>query len=1236
MRLVEDGPDIPAAVLAAHQNGKLVFFCGAGVSFPTLPLYRGLLEQIASRLLHSYTPTEISELNKGYLDRVASSLERTFKAKVVREKLKEILAPPESVNVELHKALLELSRDEKKNLHLVTTNYDGLFEKVDLSIKSSSAPALPVPKPHRWNSLVYLHGKISPDDPECRELVFTSSDFGRAYLSERWASAFVTELFRYFVVVFVGYSLEDPVMRYMMDALAAERESRDDTDIKPTFAFAPFNASEGATVTSNKWEEKGVTPIPYDERDEHRLLHETIKKWAADWNEGILSKRAIIHRLGTRDSLSLSESDKDQFFEAIREPDGSMANEFSRIDPAPPLSWLDVFEEEKLLDVPPRVSEKEKRPSPLVGSWSLKYTTSSLNPVTLYLGWWLARHLNEKKVVNWVVSKGCQLHPDFEGAIDRSIQSNTLREPYARIWRILASGACRNKSRNESFETMNITRRLNNNEVWTPLLRAEFLSILEPWLELKRSMREVFRGIEGETEEEGAPSTEEERSYDLKDLVSGEVKLTCGELGGHLLEAVERRADKATILRDIAWAVTDLLKETFELLSLVDEASAGYDLSYIHRPSISPHEQNNDFYAWTALVDLARDSHFALMENCPELAAALRGRWFSEKYPLFWRLGLDVLSSLSDMTPDAKLDFLLERDPEWLWSVSTQREVHQLLIAIWPSLGMDRRIRLTEAILSGLPAGMFPSDIEPEELHRIQDREVWRHLALLARTGTPLPDDAAARLSAIQEQHSQWHLNEGDRDTFPSYSESWTGHRTDITAEMMREMPPENLLSCLTEQTWMGEGRLDQWKSLVTQEPERGSAFLEWLSESNNWPVEIWNHTIYGVGESLGDVSSCWHRLFSLILSAPDELIRGSIYSLSSTLSRVLATDSGIDKNRLLEVWDKLLPFAGALEVDADADRIFRAINHPSGHLAEILLKVLFDRKPEAGSGIPEDLRARLTSLATDDGPGFSLARLILASRINWLYRIDKEWARANVLPRFSWENPADARDSWQGFLWIGRLTIELFSDLKATFLASFAHREELGKSYDNLCHILAVMCIDFPDVVTHAEALIALRAMNDEGRAETISSLVRYLAGAEDKMGALWNSRIRPWIENAWPRDANCRGPEESGHFAELAIATGTLFPEAVGFLRQFLTNTNHLDRPIMRFSDSGQTLARQFPRETLELLNAIVSEPLDWHGNSVRDVLEQAVTADPTLRSIAEYRRLAGILQRGGIAPP
>ena len=107
---------------------------------------------------------------------------------------------------------------------MVTTNFDNRFVEAGLGERFVDvAPMLPVPKRHNWSSLVHLHGRILVNN-DGSNLVLTAADFGRAYLTERWAARFVTELFREFTVIFVGYGVADPVMGYLVDALAAERD----------------------------------------------------------------------------------------------------------------------------------------------------------------------------------------------------------------------------------------------------------------------------------------------------------------------------------------------------------------------------------------------------------------------------------------------------------------------------------------------------------------------------------------------------------------------------------------------------------------------------------------------------------------------------------------------------------------------------------------------------------------------------------------------------------------------------------------------------------------------------------------------------------------------------------------------------------------------------------------------------------------------------------------------------
>ncbi len=50
MQFITHDPDIPDALLQAHEDGRVVFFCGAGVSHPAgLPGFKGLVDEIYRR-----------------------------------------------------------------------------------------------------------------------------------------------------------------------------------------------------------------------------------------------------------------------------------------------------------------------------------------------------------------------------------------------------------------------------------------------------------------------------------------------------------------------------------------------------------------------------------------------------------------------------------------------------------------------------------------------------------------------------------------------------------------------------------------------------------------------------------------------------------------------------------------------------------------------------------------------------------------------------------------------------------------------------------------------------------------------------------------------------------------------------------------------------------------------------------------------------------------------------------
>jgi NAD-dependent SIR2 family protein deacetylase len=193
---VTNGPDIPDRLLQAHEDGRVVFFCGSGISNPAgLPNFHVLVDRIYAELSTPQTPIEKQAYENKQYDAMLDQLERRYPGQrlAVRTALANVLMPKwrREGATTTHQALLQLAIDHKGKIRLVTTNFDRIFQSIITRdkpmIPSFAAPLLPIPKPTRWHGVVHLHGLLptSPDETALNRLVLTSGDFGLAYLTER-------------------------------------------------------------------------------------------------------------------------------------------------------------------------------------------------------------------------------------------------------------------------------------------------------------------------------------------------------------------------------------------------------------------------------------------------------------------------------------------------------------------------------------------------------------------------------------------------------------------------------------------------------------------------------------------------------------------------------------------------------------------------------------------------------------------------------------------------------------------------------------------------------------------------------------------------------------------------------------------------------------------------------------------------------------------------------------------
>jgi hypothetical protein len=127
MQFVKDGPDIPDALLHQHEDGAVIFFCGAGISYPAgLPDFKTLVSKIYARLNDRANATEKQAQGSNQFDTVLDLLQHRVGRKRVRDALAAVLTPKlkQAGATDTHKALLTLARTIDEESRLVTTNLD--------------------------------------------------------------------------------------------------------------------------------------------------------------------------------------------------------------------------------------------------------------------------------------------------------------------------------------------------------------------------------------------------------------------------------------------------------------------------------------------------------------------------------------------------------------------------------------------------------------------------------------------------------------------------------------------------------------------------------------------------------------------------------------------------------------------------------------------------------------------------------------------------------------------------------------------------------------------------------------------------------------------------------------------------------------------------------------------------------------------------------------------------------
>lgn len=1241
MQLIPKGPDIPDKLLQAHEEGRLVFFCGAGISYSAgLPGFKELVDAIYRQLGMKRSEAEERAYASGRFDATLNLLEQQVPGRrlAVRKALMEVLKPKlrRKGATDSHAALLTLACDRENNLRLVTTNFDRIFDITAKRIKQSlqvyEAPFLPIPKDSRWHGLVYLHGALpsNPDADAFDRLVLSSGDFGLAYLTERWASRFVSELFRNYEVCFVGYSLNDPILRYMMDALVIDQELGESRPGAYVLAGCPPGKKQDKMA---EWKAKGVIPILYEvpenRRDDHSLLHRTLKVWAETHRDGVLGKQRIVVEYALSRPVASTQQDDfvGRMLWALSDRSGAPAKLFADLSPVPPLEWfLEVF-------------SKDKRFSFVMQLISGNESEASTNPVLLHIVHWLTRHLNDRRLIFWVTQQGGQLDkrwaPYFERKLeqvaelereDRIDELDRLRSgapnavpspPMRTLWRLLLTQ--RVKIPSHALDLFSWKNRLKRDGL-TASVRLELRDLLAPKVHVQKPF---FWNDEPDSTED---------PINLQKLADCKLVLTTDDVFSALKDWDEPcwKDSLAALCGDLQ----QLLLDALDLWRELGKADDRHDPSHRDLPSISRHWQNGIPRDWSMLIELLRDSWLAVRELNPERATRIAQGWFELPYPAFKRLALFAATQQNCIPSKQWGKWLLNENAWWLWSLDLHREVMRLLCLQGRCLSTRLQQRLETAILKGPPRR--PAS-RVENWRSLRDRCIWLRLAKLRASGLSLGEKAGKCLEDLENANPGWCFDSDEREEFLVW---WSGtgcpdyerNREIYRAPRKRQELVQWLRQSHSESFFFYQ---DTWADVCRKHLLNTLCALNDLAREKEWPTECWQTALQTWSHGHEKmVRRSWRYLAPLIQLMPNEVLKENSYAISRWLEAV--SESIEDENPFLDLCRRILDVSfesdkdmmeGGSPLDEPMDE---AIRHPVGCIAQALLKLWFKRKPSDNDRLPADLEPFFTRICDTRVACFIYGRILLAADVIAFFRVDQDWTGRHLLPLFCWKvNPLEAKGAWTGFLWSPRIYMPLLDALKSQFGETARHYSELRESSSYFAAFLTYVALEAVEEYK-AELQVAFEVLPQEGLEESSQALVQALEGAGDRREAYWKNRIYPFWHDIWPKVQGRISNKISERLIRLCIASGQEFPVALAEVSDWLLPLEYPEFAV--HSLRQRDLCSQFPRDTLKLLNSI----LDDRSRLPRDFalyLQCIARASPELVQDYRYRKLVEYGRREGL---
>jgi hypothetical protein len=1099
--------ELPDEILDAHERGELVFFVGAGASLgkpSNLPLFEGLAKKLARLASHPFS-------KRGGLDFFIGQLESLPQGFDAHQYAHALISNPKSRFSPLHGAIVDLAGIGGA-FRIVTTNYD---DHLASAARSGSitvpdtwyAPALPLGRD--FAGLVHLHGSVRrPKD----EMILTDRDFGHAYITDAWAARFLLPMFDRFTVVFIGYSHDDVIMRYL--ALGLPSSGKAVASTRFAFTNDPSNS---------KWSYLGIRPIAYPVvgRD-HQALVAALTAWAGRAKMGQTDHQSRVQAI-IAGGTALPLPDRDYLHARLRTTDG--ARDFAIATGSLPdeakldwLTWLEDLPEFKALFSPPDVPE-----------------------ATAILGDWFARTFIESTTLN-----GAALQ-----TIQQLGQSMTASLYRTATW--LANDLSkRDASAGERWQAFLATSIYGQSapletDLLIPFLpdsTAPSMAVLRPALRpfLKLERRWFIDESAERTIHPTAKATWNSKEYALTQ---------------HVLLVVQK-SDPGD--RSLGGILEDAIVAAYDLLDAYN-GERGWDPLAHHRSAIEPHTQDELREPLDAIIDGLREYGIKALPVWPDLP----DRWWSLGRALMQRLALQLVAADPARSADDKLSWLLDRTG--LYADNLKHETYQVLAVAVSTAAPSLKQRVLDAAAAGPD---YPEEIPDRDRHFAYAK--YNLLAWLTQAD-PGWAEAQTAFDVVQTENLDFGVRE--HPDFDSWMTSGTwGGTPPMDIEEFIQALAQNVSAALDDLLShdYSERHFDQpeWRDalgLVQQAAERRPNLGVQLWDAvlgrddlDEKQVGLWRAIAEGWGKAdLGDSGlGAVQRVHALL---PD---KDSAYAVGRFLLDQIRQQIDADESPVLASMRELArglwreQGAGFAHRDDSTPLSFAPLylNSWPGFLAQYWGSEV-DRRwrhsREEWARLSGEESDALVALLNGNKDALDVTQPALAGELFFYFAADADFAAAHLLPIFN--DPQRHAFGWNPFLhhprWNDRL---LAAGLFDSMVAELSRLDELP---DQTLHHIFLGFIT--SVVSYAgitstdrrrlldQTVLASDGSHAAGFAEAVARFLREdgVDGAE-----VWRRWLGQHLQRRLSGQPRVASGEELARWADVVPVVGEFVPAAATLL--------------------------------------------------------------------------------------